>query len=60
MLRPKPYFLVKLPEKGVLRILVRLDAALGELPGFLAYPLGPEHLVQLVSNDDSDVRPITV
>ncbi len=60
MFRAKSDFLVKLPEKCIPRTLVRLDAPLGELPGILPNPLGPEYPVSLVPDDDSDVRPVTV
>src|SRR5262245_4628469 len=58
--RQQAHFLAQLAVHRLHRRLAVLDAALRELPGMLAYPLAPEHLVAPVAQDDADVRAIAV
>src|SRR5262245_37178340 len=56
----RPHFLMQLAPGGLLRLLARVDSALGHLPGGprIVDPLRHEHLAPLVDQHDADARPV--
>ncbi len=57
---PQTDFFSQLAKHGLFGRFIPLNAALGKLPGPLPDPSRPEQAPMLVTQDDADVKPITL